>query len=396
MEMTHNSKLLLNPIEIQKDKKNYIVEDCSSGEFYEMTEIGIDAIQLIQQGKRLGEIEKQLKEKYSNEEVDVIDFAEQLLELKLVASVDGIEVENKSISREYPGFLWVAPKLGKFFFNRVALSIYALLFVINIALLIFYPGLFPHYKDIFISKYMFLNIPMWLIVTSILVLIHEFGHILAIRAHNLPAKLALGHRLFLLVLETEMSSAWKLSGNKRNVLFMAGLCFDAVIQFLALLSQVIFTSHSVIVTGILRVIVLDTFIRMIYQCCIYMKTDLYYVFENISGCYNLMENAAYAIGRHLPFYNPGEYDEVVFPGETRTVRLYSIFYFIGVSLTVFLYFGFYIPQLLYSVKKIIPGLGKSPASFTFWDSSLFILQLVLGMFMLLSSWRKKYLASKAS
>ena len=51
------------PIEIRKDKKHYIVEDQTSGEFYEMPEVCIDAINLINQGEQLGEIERELKEK---------------------------------------------------------------------------------------------------------------------------------------------------------------------------------------------------------------------------------------------------------------------------------------------------------------------------------------------
>ena len=42
--------------------------------------------------------------------------------------------------------------------------------------------------------------------------------------------------------------------------------------------------------GIFSIIVLDIFIKFIYQCCFYMKTDVYYVVENVTGCYNLMES----------------------------------------------------------------------------------------------------------
>ena len=49
MTITIHSSLSLVPIEIRKDKKNYIVEDQVSGEFYEMSDVCIDAINLIQQ-----------------------------------------------------------------------------------------------------------------------------------------------------------------------------------------------------------------------------------------------------------------------------------------------------------------------------------------------------------
>ena len=51
MSLTYNSTLLLVPIKIRKEKKHFIVEDKTSGEFYEMPEVCIDAIDLINKGE---------------------------------------------------------------------------------------------------------------------------------------------------------------------------------------------------------------------------------------------------------------------------------------------------------------------------------------------------------
>ncbi|MGZ4161426.1 MAG: hypothetical protein ACXVNF_11635, partial [Neobacillus sp.] len=258
---------------------------------------------------------------------------------------------------------------------------------------IYYPALFPRYKDLFIFHLMVLNIPAWMLLTGILVLVHEFGHVLAIRAQNLLTKLEVGHRMFLVVLETDMSSVWKLPSKDRNVLYLAGLCFDTMILFLALISQLIFSNGPGIFLSIMHLVVLDTFIRMVYQFGIYMKTDLYFVFENVSGCYNLMENAQQSIRKRLPFQRSPSKTAVEFAGERNSVFLYSIFYLLGMVLTVTLYVVFYIPQLFYSIKKVLPNFGKAPASLAFWDAALFMLQIALGLFLLLYSWRKKYLKS---
>lgn len=391
MSLTLDSRLLLVPIEIRKDKKHYIVEDKTSGDFFEMPEICIDAIHFIKNGETLGEIEQQLKEKYPKEEVCLIDFAGQLLEIQLVAEIDGHKVEVNKGKEEALGFLWLSPKIGNFFFNKFSNFLYAALFIGNAFLFIAKPSLFPHYKDLFIFDLMVLNIPAWMLLTFILVLIHEFGHILAMRAQNLPTKLEVGHRLFLVVLETDMSSVWKLPSGNRNVLFLAGLCFDTVILTLALVGQLIFANGSGIFLSIMHVVVLDTFIRMVYQCCVYMKTDLYYVFENVSGCYNLMENAQQLIRKWLPFQQSVSNGEVVFAEERRVVTVYSIFYFVGVFVTLGLFVIYYIPQLLFAWKNVLPGFAASPASLPFWDAMLFTLQLLIGFGLLIYAWRKKYL-----
>ncbi|CAH2716159.1 hypothetical protein BACCIP111895_03343 [Neobacillus rhizosphaerae] len=391
MSLTLDSHLILVPLEIREDKKNYIIEDQVSGEFYEMPEVCIDAIQLINDGKTLGEVESLLKEKFPNEDIDLLDFAGQLLELQVIAEINGVKIENKKKTKEDFGFLWVSPKLGKFFFNKAGYFIYFVLFIVNISLFIATPSLFPHYKDLFIFDLMVLNIPAWMLLTFILVLLHEFGHILAMRAQNLPTKIEVGHRLFLVVLETDMSSVWKLPSKNRNVLFLAGLCFDTLILSLALIFQLIFANGSEVFLSILSVVVLDTFIRIVYQLCIYMKTDFYYVFENVSGCYNLMENAQQMIRKWLPFRPLVSKSEVVFAEERKTVFLYSIFYFVGVFLTMGLFVIYYIPQVLFAWKMVLPGFSEGPTSILFWDALLFSMQILIGLLLLLYSWRKKYI-----
>lgn len=272
------------------------------------------------------------------------------------------------------------------------MGVYILLFLLNIGLFTINSELLPHYTDLFVFDYMFLNILLWIALTFILVLFHEFGHILAMRAQNLPAKMEIGHRLFIVVLETDMSSAWKLLSKDRNVLYLAGICFDMVILSIALIIQLTFTSGSGIILSLMSLSVLDIFLRMLYQCCIYMKTDLYYVFENVSGCYNLLENAQQAISKRVPFLKLKERDEVVFAGERNIVFLYAIFYLVGVILTISLYVIFYIPQLFFAWKQILPGFEKGVTSIVFWDATLFTLQVLIVFLLLLYSWRKNTFA----
>jgi putative peptide zinc metalloprotease protein len=171
MNLSLESHLKLVKLEIKPDKKHFIVEDVTSGDFYEMPETCIEAINLINMGVNLFQIEQQLKLKYPAEEVDILDFANQLSQLELIAEIDGVKIERVSNDEKSGGFLWISPKLGKFFFNKVTLRIYFILMIVNMFILVFHPGLFPHYKDLFLSNYMVLNIPSWLIITYSLVLL---------------------------------------------------------------------------------------------------------------------------------------------------------------------------------------------------------------------------------
>jgi putative peptide zinc metalloprotease protein len=394
MNITLHSRISIVPIEIHKDKKNYIVEDKLTGEFFEMPEICIEAINMINQGLLLDEIETTLLDKFPKDEVNVVDFANQLFELELIDQIDGVKIEKKQISKEPSGMVRVSPKLGRFFFNKFTIFLYSVILILNIVIFIFNPSLFPHRDDIFVFDIMVVNVIFWMAFSFLFVLFHEFGHVLAIRAHNLPTKMEIGHRMFFVVLLTDMSSIWRLPSKDRNILFLAGLYFDSNLLFLALIGQLLFPDSSQFISGLMHLATFDIVLRMIFQCCIYMKTDLYYVFENVSGCYNLMENAKQTIRKRLTFLKLEQMDEVIFSGEKRTVSFYTLLYFLGFVITIFLYFNYYIPEIIHVGKQILPGFVQPPTSLLFWDAVVFSLQVSIFIILLLYSWRKKYLLNK--
>lgn len=157
-------------------------------------------------------------------------------------------------------------------------------------LFISHTDLFPRYQDLFVFDTMMFNILLYAGISMVLIFIHESGHILAIRSFNLPTQLQIGNRLFFVVLETDLTQAWSLSSKDRNLLFLAGIYFDSALLFIVLILKMANPLSSGMMDGIIGLITFDIVIRIIYQCCIYMKTDLYYVFENSTGNYNLMES----------------------------------------------------------------------------------------------------------
>ncbi|WP_210364155.1 hypothetical protein [Bacillus sp. REN3] len=388
MSFSDETIVSLRPLTIRKDKKHYIVEDKESGDFYEMPEVCVAAIELLDQGVPLGQAEGALRAQFPDEEVELFDFVYQLLELELVGEIDGADVERKTITDSQSGFGWIPAGIGRFFFNQLTSKLYILLLVGIFLILIFNPGFFPKYKDLFVFNLMLKNVAAWLLVTSILVLVHEFGHVLAARSENLPAKVGIGHRLFFVVLETDLTQAWSLPAERRNKLYLAGMYFDITVLFAALSAQ-LFIDENALIASFLRLAVLDTFVRLVYQTGVFMKTDLYYVLENMTGCYNLMEEGQFFLGRWLPFLK--ERDTEALTIEEKVVRPYAVFYLAGIAVTCALAAFYYIPQLLFAVKEfMLPGLAEPLNSLRFWDSAVFMLQIGIVLSLLLYSWTKKY------
>ena len=381
MKVSLQSQLTLYPLSIRKDKKNYIVEEPISGGFFEMPKICIDAIERLEKGEAVGVVEEALKERYPQEEVDMIEFVEQLVELGLVQDVDGLRVnggkEKRTTSEKRAGgFLFIPSWFGRLFFNRTMNKVYLLLLFMNILILVLNPALFPHYQDIFLFDSMMLNMFTYLFISLALILIHEFGHIIAIRSHDLPAKLSIGNRLIFIVFETDLTAAWKLTPRQRNILYFAGMSFEQVIVFLAFSLMLLFPDANLV--GILGIVVFDIFIKTLYQCCFYMKTDVYYVVENVTGCYNLMESGKeYLRSLFQKHRGSGKVNQQMFQDEWNVIRMYSVFYIGGVLLTFLLLIVYFLPQLYHAYATIFSHVLSPGEGAAYWDAILFLGQTVL-------------------
>ncbi|MFD1040667.1 peptidase [Virgibacillus byunsanensis] len=387
MHVSLQSQLVLYPLTIRQDKKHYIVEESLSGDFFEMPKVCIDAIHLINKGDSLELIEQELKSQYPEEEVDLVVFANQLMELGLIKEIDGEMIQVTKNNQSPNGFLWLSPRIGRFIFNKVTTKLFMAIMLINIMLVFLNPQLLPTYQDVFLFEAMTFNILTFMGVSLILIMIHEFGHILAVRSYGLPAKLEVGHRLFFVVFQTDLSPAWKLSPKRRNMLYAAGICCDQLMILIAFSIKLSFPEGNEILTGIVGVAILDICIKTIYQCCFYMKTDIYYLCENITGCYNLMENGKEYLSKWIPFIKQDSTTET-FEEEAKFVRMYGLFYMCGVLFTVGLFIIYFIPQALYAYSQTLPELLHPVGNPYFWDAVVFLGQSLIMVSLLLYSWNK--------
>ncbi|SFL35294.1 hypothetical protein SAMN04487943_101120 [Gracilibacillus orientalis] len=388
MKISLESQISLQPLKIRKDRNHFIVENPNSGEFFEMPEICIEAIEKINNHESLATIEEQLIENYKEEEVDLLDFLQQLIDLGLVKEVNGKEIITRTKDQSATGFTSISSTFAALFFNRLTVHVFIILIVFNLSIFAIYTELLPTYTDIFLFDSMVLNILTYMLLSLILITLHEFGHILAIRSYDLPANVQIGNRLFLIVVETDLTAAWKLPSKQRNLLFLGGMFIDQVILTIVLLIKLIVPIDQFIINGILSLVVLDILIKTIYQCCFYMKTDLYYLVENVTGCYNLMENGKNYLAKWVPFVKVDK-TTTTFEGEEKIVKLYGVFTFIGVLLTMSLFIIYFIPQMIYLMVNTLPHLMNPVGNPFFWDALVIVAQFILMISLLIYSIRKK-------
>ncbi|WP_377891187.1 PqqD family protein [Alkalihalobacillus sp. R86527] len=373
--MDYEASLQLNEFQIHSNQKEYIVENVKSAEYYEMNESAVEAIMLIDQGKTLKDIERILLDKFPQDEIDVLDFVQQLVELGFISSDKdhGISTSNPSSPLNK-----ISPKLAQFLFNPISNKFYLLLFLINLTLLITHPELLPHYSDFFVSDSLAVSMMTYLFLSFILIFIHEMGHVLAVRSHDFPTNLSISHRLFLVVIETDMTHAWRLNKRDRHLLYLSGICFDTILFFGAIIFKLFV--HGPWLQAIASLILLDLFVKFIYQCCVYMKTDFYYVLENATGCYNLMERSKEWLFQKNKD-GPSKREQYI-------LGFYGFVYIVGVGLSISLFVFYMIPQFRYMVMTNVEHLSYPVQTMYFWDGFVFLAQVALGVGLLLFSWSR--------
>ena len=387
MTECQDREIQLAPLSIRKDRQHYIVADLERQEYYEMPEICVEAIRGMQAGVPLDKIEAGLRARYPGEEINMDGFVRQLRELGLLRSWNGQRFDppqnltgrNRAVSQGLE-------RLGRVLFHPLALALYGLLALANALQLVSGDGLMPVYSDLFLSSSMTVNLVSWMAVGLTGVVLHECGHSLAMAAKGLPTRWNMGHRLFLPVLETEMSGVWSLPPGQRYVPYLAGMCVDQVLLFAALFVQTLLPETSGW-APVLRMAALHLVLALGYQLLFFMKTDLYYVVENALGSYNLMENALAWLTNALPFRRAGERAEpVIYEDERHVVRLYGLFVAAGAGVSLALLVFYLIPQLGQAVRMTLPRLALAPSEPLFWDAVVFYFQFLCSAAWVLSSW----------
>ena len=168
----------------------YTIGDPALGEFIRVPVVAVDVIGLLNGKNTICQVKEIVDRKYTDD-VDVMDFVHSLQELNLIYEIDG-HVFNSEIRRNaHP----VLRKLGEIFFSKIGLAIYTISLFMIAGMLITDFSLAPKYQDMFIFESVGLSGITLLVVSGLLTVVHELGHLLAASKENVPAKIRLNLRM---------------------------------------------------------------------------------------------------------------------------------------------------------------------------------------------------------
>jgi hypothetical protein len=383
------SHVRLARLHVQRDPRGdaHEVGRADTGVFVEMPAVGLDLIGWLGEGLALGEVKRRFRARHG-EDPDLPDFVATLAELGFVEAVDGDVVEH---AEQPPLRAWqplqrIDGARLAWTRSRPAVACWWLVAAVGwIGVPLWYalvPAAWPTPSSAWIggSVSVFLNFAVLGVVGWTLVVLHELSHVFAMRALGQDSTLTLGHRLYFVVIQSDVAGARALPRRTRYVPYLSGMTWDLAVLLTCLVLHATLLPYAVV-----GAVIYMTTMGLIFQCAFFMRTDMYYVLTNRLRLGNLMEEmrtwladlARRAVGR------PPRGDlSTVPPREMRWVRGYAFFCAVSFVALSFVAFELYLPMLSKFVLSAADGLTAGPGHAEFWDAAAF-LTVTLGYFVVL-------------
>jgi len=285
IEIFKKNRIKTKQLVTKKDGKSIIVGHQNySGSFIKTSEIGVCAIELMNKGYCLEEVQKVLSEKYGRE-ISVKNLIRTLYDANLIEAIDEKPLRLSNQKSNFPKLLFL--KMSRFFFSKTAYTLYTTIFCFAIICVVNNPTLFTNFIDSIKNDYFVYTIAAFFI-GWLFMLKHEFFHYLAALSLGIPATIQFGTRYILLVMETDVSGLYMLDKSKRYRVYLAGVLSDLVtISFLICIKVCIFITKIQIDLVFFDIAIMVSLFGILFQLNIFLKTDFYLVLTELFHIENL-------------------------------------------------------------------------------------------------------------
>lgn len=360
--ITPVSTVKLMPFFCRKEGDEYVVGRPEVELYVTMPEIGVEVMRRLDQGLTIGEVADQLQAE-DHEAPDIIDFVETLMELGLVAELNGRAVKSTVTRVEPDEGINILPSLQprhvRWLFSTPALVVYGVLFVATGILLWRHPEHLPSSDNLFFHPWYTINLIGVLATIWPFMFIHELGHVFAARAMGVSGRMSVGRRFIALVAQYQIDNIWQLPRYQRIIIYMGGIIVNLWAFFLTLV-LILWQGSAmpILLYKWLNLILFTNWYSTAWQFRFYLKTDVYFIVADLFHAKNLMEDARTYLhnvfGHVFPRpENAADLDQLP-ARELRFVKAYTIFYLVGYIIAILLLVIYTLPFI---VKSIIGALG---------------------------------------
>jgi hypothetical protein len=383
------------------------------GTFLALPREAVDVLDDFAAGKTVGEA-RELYRQRNGEIPDLEDFLALLAEKGFVRVLaEGSEPQGDlgfaapTAVKKYH-FEHIPESVARFFFGPFALCAYALVIAAAAWVALRHPALVPGRNALYFEHFQTPKILSVIGFSFFMLFVHEMSHLMAARAVGVPSRLGIGHRLWIVVAETDLTGLWGVPKRRRYLPLVAGSLTDLVTASLILLSlqaQVNGWLHlPPLAIEMLRAIFFAYVIQLVWQLYFFVRTDLYYVITTYFDCKNLLADTEAFLKNTLARIVPSitRVDQSHIPAkERRVIQAYSVVWLLGRAVAFSLLLFVTLPLTFAYLSKIatalLSGWGKDPAGFvdslsmTIIALTLSSLGMVLWIRSLIRQWKPRAL-----
>ncbi|HEY0554059.1 MAG TPA: hypothetical protein VGG20_07300 [Thermoanaerobaculia bacterium] len=364
-----SSIVRVHPFTRQQDTQEIVIGHPDRGIFLALPAEAVEILDLLSAGKTVAEARESYLVKYA-ENPDIEDLLSYLAEKGFVSPADQEAAEPGGDGRPLSSpmrfhFAGFPMGLARAIFSGPSLLAAAALVVLAGALVVSDPSLLPGrqalYRETHITTMLLLISAMGLVTTFL----HEMAHLVAARARGISCRLGVGHRLWILVAETDMTGVWALPKAQRYLPLIAGPLVD--LGSASLLVVVLFAmARSWIPAGewarqLVNAGLFIYILRIAWQCCFFVRTDFYYVYAALLDCKNLLKDTEGFLWKKVGhwFGRVSTVDQAHIPRrEMRAIKCYSVLWLGGRLLAFFLLFTVTLPLCLQYIRAIWSHLAE--------------------------------------
>ncbi len=343
------------------------------GSYVSLPAEALEAIDLLDSGKTVDEVKKILEEKYG-EEVEIEEFIKDMIDNEMIKYVDGIEIATTTkVQKDL--FSGITRKHVGWMFSRPAWIMYTVMAISCLVIFAAMPDYIPRPHDYFFHPWYSVAVLFMSLFSWILVAYHELAHLFAAKTVGTEGYFSLSNRLVFIVAQTNLGNIWTVPRERRYIVYLAGIAWDAVMVFFCLL-LLLFSDRGIVAFSLfwyrfLKALIFIKVWGIIWQFRFNMQTDIYYTAANYFRCKNLLADAQNYIKNKLSRVW-GRFKKVDMGGtpeyEMRAIKWYTPLYFVGTFVTLLIFFFRTLPilylQIIRAFNGITAGYAASPRDFT--------------------------------
>jgi hypothetical protein len=386
---TRDTVVTVRPFTCQPEGEDVIIGRVETGVFLAVPPAAVKLLEELAQGKSVGQVADWHHQEYG-EPVDMDDFLEVMeskgiLESRAAGSLKSGDTLPQKAPRTHYHFSGFPQTLAQHLFSGPALA--ACFVLITLAVVAASKATLIHgWRDLYFPDHRTLS---WTILTLggyIALFVHELAHLVAARALGINSRMGISNRMWYLVAETDLTGLWSVPKKKRYMPMLAGVLVDAVSGSLLILLLYSDTRQWLalpdLAMRLVRAMAFTYVMRLVWQFCLFIRTDFYYVIAGIFNCRNLLSDTKgflrNLIAHAVPFVRPVDQSGIPV-AEKRVIRAYSVLLVAGRLWAIFLLISVTVPLFIRYSGNLVGAFkaGFSADRADFVDATLLAIYFLL-------------------